>query len=243
MSIASASTSVDENHVTADPRVAVNPRPRSRAWAIAGILAGIGSFVSVFISMMLSPEYVKGSTITPEQISEGLLAEQHLMIMFHIVTLAAALLNVVFAAGLHRRLAAATPAGSLAPTVALVGMVLVAVSQMMGTGLDTEFLFGVDDLAINLPSDIGFYSHWIATIPWLWVGGGLAGLAVGVSAFSRNALDGIPKWIGLTGIAIGGVTVLVALSPLQYMAAAPGAFWLCVTALGFSLGDRKKHAA
>ncbi len=109
-----------------------------------------------------------------------------------------------------------------------------AVSQIMGTALDTEFLFGTSDTAINLPGDIGLYSHRIATLPWVWVGAGLAGLALGAAGRSRA----IPVWLSIVGWVLGGLTALLALSPLQYMAAGPGALWLLVTAFGFTLGDR-----
>jgi len=118
--------------------------------------------------------------------------------------------------------------------VAFAGLLLVAVAQVLGTGLDTEFLFGVGDSAINRPSDIGFYSHWIATIPWLWAGGGLPAIAVGVAQRSRA----VPSWIGFVSFLLGVPTLLLAASPLQYMAAGPGALWLLVVSIGFVAGDR-----
>ncbi|PRA82424.1 hypothetical protein [Microbacterium sp. MYb66] len=214
---------------------ALTGTPRPRLWAVTGALAAIGSIVSVFLSMSLSPEYIRGSVITSEAINAGLMDKRPLLIAFHIATLASGLLVVIFAAGLHRRLHATTGPQSIAPLVAFAGLLLVAAAQVLGSGLDTEFLFGVDDTAINLPGDIGFYSHWIATIPWLWAGGGLAALAVGVASRAGAA----PRWIGVTGFALGGLTLLLALSPLQYMAALPGSLWLLVTALGFALGDRR----
>lgn len=216
------------------PATAAGSGRASRLWGVAGIVAAVGSFLSVYLSMTLSPEYVPGHVITADEIDAGLMAQQPTMIAFHIVTLASGLLLVVFAAGLHRRLRAALPPHALAPTVAFAGLMLVVVAQVLGTGLDTEFLFGVGDTAITLPSDIGFYSHWIATIPWLWVGGGLAALAVGVAQRS----GGVPAWIGVVSAILGGLTVLVALSPLQYMAVGPGALWLLVVATGFVAGDR-----
>ncbi|WP_460773720.1 hypothetical protein [Microbacterium sp. GXF7504] len=211
---------------------------RPRLWALSGILAGVGSIASVYLSMTLSPEYVPGSVITPDVINDGLMAERHVMIAFHVVTVATAVLVLLFGAGLQRRLREALPAASLVPTVAFAGMLLVTVAQMLGTGLDTEFLFGTADTAINLPSDIGFYSHWIATIPWLWLGGGIAALAVGAAGRGRA----VPRWISVTGLLLGGLTLFVALSPLQYIAAAPGALWLLVTAIGFAVGDRAHRA-
>ncbi len=206
----------------------------SRGWAVAGVVAAAASAASVFLSMMLSPGYEPGSVITPEIIDAGLAAKRPLMIAFHVVTLTSALLLVVFAAGLHRRLRQSLAHDSLAPSVAGTGLLLVVVAQVLGTGLDTEFLFGVGDTAINLPSDIGMYSHWIATIPWLWVGAGLSALAVGAAARHGAA----PRWIGVISSVLGVLTVIIALSPLQYMAALLGVVWLFVVSVGFVAGDR-----
>ncbi|MGQ2915932.1 hypothetical protein [Microbacterium aurantiacum] len=206
----------------------------SRSWAALGIVAGFASLASVFLSMMLSPEYVAGSVMTTEVMNRHYLDRQPFMIAFHVVTVVSAFALVVFGAGLQRRLRASLQASSLLPQVAFAGVVLVAVSQIMGTALDTEFLFGTSDTAINLPGDIGLYSHWIATLPWVWAGAGLAGLALGAAGRSRA----IPVWLSIVGWVLGGLTALLALSPLQYMAAGPGALWLLVTAFGFTLGDR-----
>jgi len=216
------------------PSVSTRQHPASRAWAATGIVAAIASLASVYLSMTLSPEYVPGSVITSEQIDAGLMAQQPVIVAFHIVTLLSGLLLVVVAAGLWRRLRAALGPESLLPMVAFAGLLLVAVAQVLGTGLDTEFLFGVGHSAINLPSDIGFYSHWSATIPWLWAGGGLAAIAVGVAQRSRA----VPSWIGFVSFLLGVPTLLLAASPLQYMAAGPGALWLLVVSIGFVAGDR-----
>lgn len=182
----------------------------------------------------LSPEYIAGNVITAADIDAQLAAKQPLLIAFHVVTLTSALLLVVFASGLHRRLRRGAN-DSLAPVIALTGLAVVAASQMLGTGLDTEFLFGIGDAAINLPSDIGFYSHWIATIPWLWVGGGLGALAVASAA--RVGI--VARWLGIVSTILGAVTLFVALSPLQYMAAGPGILWLLISALGLAAERRK----
>ena len=45
----------------------------------------------------------------------------------------------------------------------------------------------------------------------------------------------VPRWIGLVGLVLGGLTVLLGVSPLEYMAGVTGALWLLVTALGFTV--------
>ena len=76
----------------------------------------------------------------------GRLADQTSAILtFHTATLVSMALLVVFAAGLRRRLAGQLPSRSLLPDVAAAGLGLVAVAQLMGSGLTTEFVFGVTD--------------------------------------------------------------------------------------------------
>lgn len=236
MSSATAGPTAAEESATS---VRAERRLTNRGWAIAGLTGALAGFASVFLSMMLSPEYIPGNAITAADIDAGLQARRPVMIAFHVVTLGSALLVVVFAAGLHRRLGAVLPDRSTVPMVAFAGMLLVATAQVLGSGLDTEFLFGIGDTAINLPSDIGFYSHWIATIPWLWVGAGLAALAV----WRAQRAGGVRVWMGATSLVLGGLTVLIGLSPLQYMAAGPGVLWLLVVSIGFAAESRRDAAA
>lgn len=212
------------------------PPRTTRHWAAAGVLAGVASLASVLLSLALSRPYEEGSIVTPALIEAGLEDKRPLLVAFHITTVAAALLLVVFAAGLRRRIRSSRAPQALAPDVAFAGLLLVAAAQLLGSGLDTEFLFGIGDKAVNLPEDASTYSHWIATIPWLWAGGGLAGLAVGVA--SRAGV--VPRWVGGVGFVLGGLVVLIALSPLQYLAALPGGLWLLVTAFGFAASDRRQ---
>ena len=54
--------------------------------------------------------------------------------------------------------------------MASTGLLLVAVAQLIGSGLTTEFVFGVADPGLLVPETAALFNHWIATIPWLWVG-------------------------------------------------------------------------
>ena len=84
-----------------------------------------------------------------------------------------------------------------------------------------------------------FFGHWVGTIPWLWVGAGIAGVAVAVAALRHGATA---RWIGWVGAVLGGVTLFLGVSPLQYMAGMTGPIWLLLTALGLALGDRARRA-
>ena len=158
------------------------------------------------------------------------------LVVFHTFTMIACVTLVVFAAGLRRRLSTQTRAGSILPEVAAGGLMLAAVAGLMGSALDTEFIFGVNAPQGELVPEVGaMYGHWVGTVPWLWVGAGLAGVAVAIAALKQSAA---PRWIGWVGAVLGGLTLLVGVSPLQYMAGFTGPVLVFVMALGFAFGDR-----
>ena len=68
---------------------------------------------------------------------------------------------------------------------------------------------------------------------------GHRGVAVAVAAL-RHARP--PRWVGWVGAVLGGVTLVRAVFPLQYMAGLTGPIWLLLTALGLALGDRARRA-
>jgi hypothetical protein len=73
----------------------------------------------------------------------------------------------------------------------------------------------------------------------LWTLAGLAG--VGLYVASRR--DVAPRWIGRVGLVLGGLTVLLGISPLEYMSGVTGVLWLLVTSLGLAFGDRRFRGA
>lgn len=215
----------------------VTTRP---AWAWAGVGAGATAVVSIAASMQIDAVYAPEAAGDPEAIV-GLLADQTAAILtFHTATMVSLALLVVFAAGLRRRLAGQLPSRSLLPDVAAAGLGLVTVAQLLGSGLTTEFVFGVNDPdAVLVPQAAVVFGHWVGTIPWLWVGAGIAGVAVAVAALRHGATA---RWIGVVGAVLGGLTLVLGISPLQYMAGMTGPVWLLVTALGLALGDRARRA-
>jgi len=88
-------------------------------------------------------------------------------------------------------------------------------------------------------STASFYNNWIGTIPWVWVLAGLTALAI----HSLSRLDVVPRWIGRVGLVMGGLALLLGISPLQYMAGPIAALWLVVTSVGFLVGDRAHRSA
>jgi hypothetical protein len=218
------------------PSTARRSRPATaRGWAWTGALAGALGVVGIQASMALSSNWqqVAGD---PDAMVADLGTKTSTLLVMHTAALASALLVLVFAAGLKRRLDVQAPAGSLLPTVASWGLVLVAVAGLLGTGLDTQFMFAVAEPSMLVAESGAFYTDWVATIPWLWVGAGVTGVALGVAALRHGAA---PRWIGVVGLVLGGLTLLTGVSPFQYLAGFVGPVWLVVTALGFALGDRR----
>ena len=213
----------------------ITPRV-SRSWALAGVGAGIAGIGTIVTSGMVNAVYDEKLQGDSAGIAAKLADQTTPMLAFHTFTMVGAVLLVVFAAGLHRRLQAVAP-GSTAPMVAFAGMLGTAVVSVLGSGLDTEFIMGfLGDQEID-PSAAVVYNHWIGTIPWIWALAGLAGLAV----FAVGRGGGVPRWIGLVGLVLGGLTLLLGISPLQYMAGMTGPLWLLVTAAGFCFGDRAQR--
>jgi hypothetical protein len=212
----------------------------SRLWAVAGIgsaLLGAATIVTSSASgYVYQDKYSHGSI---DGIAADLSDNAGVLFAFHSITVLGAVLMVVFAAGLFRRLRA-TGGDSLAPVVALVGLAGTAVVSVLGSGLDTEFMMpaGQSDSSVD-DASAAIYGHWVGTIPWLWTLAGLAGLAVFVLARSRA----VPRWLGIVGLVLGGLTVLLGISPLEYMSGVFGVLWLLVTATGFALGDRSFRGA
>ena len=218
----------------------VRPSARTgRAWAVAGIgsaLLGAGTIVT---SSKVDTVYLEKYQGTTTGIAADLHDKAPVMFAFHSITMLGAVLMVVFAAGLFRRLRTAMP-DSIAPTVAFAGLVGTAVVSVLGAGLDTEYMMPLaqGDGIID-DANAAMYNHWIGTIPWLWVLAGLAGLAL----FSAARQGVVPRWIGRVGLVLGGLTVLLGISPLEYMSGVTGVLWLLTTAVGFTLGDRRYRTA
>lgn len=208
----------------------------SRGWAYAGVLTGVAGIVSIGASFGLSAVYDKENLGNAPKIVESLGDATASLLVLHTGLMIATIAVIIFAAGLRRRLSAQTAAGSMLPDVAASGLLLVAVAGLMGSALDTEFIFGVNAPKDELVPEAGaFFGHWISTVPWLWVGAGLTGVALAVAAFKQSAA---PRWIGWVGAILGGLTLLVGISPLQYLAGFTGPVLILVISLGFAFGDR-----
>jgi hypothetical protein len=207
----------------------------SRTWALAGIGAGLAGIGTIVTSGMIDAVYQEDLFGDPQGMADRLADKVPVMVAFHLFTVIGAVLMVVFAAGLFRRLRDGLGDGALAPLVAFGGLLATSVVSVLGSGLDTEFIFGVgSDKQMIEPVNAVMFNHWTGTIPWCWV---LAGLA-GVALFTAYRAGAVPRWIGITGLVLGGITLVAGISPAQYMAGMTGPLLVLVAAAGFRFGDR-----
>ncbi|SEE31953.1 hypothetical protein [Jiangella alba] len=207
-----------------------------RLWAYTGVLAGLAGVVGIQASMSVSAVYDEDGDAVA--ILAGLRDFVPNIVVFHVTMMLATVLLVVFAAGLRRRLKAQAPADSLLPDVAAFGLLLTSVAGLIGTGLNTEFAFALaDDETEIVPEAAVVFGHWIGTLPWLWVGAGITGTALAAAALRHAAA---PRWIGWVAAVLGGLTLLLGISPLQYMAGMTGPVLVLVVAAGFVWGDRRR---
>lgn len=207
-----------------------------RGWAVVGALAGLAGVVGIQASLAIDAVYAEEYAGDADRIAARLDEFVPQLLALHAGMMVASLLLLVFAAGLRRRLQGQAPAGSLLPDVAAAGLLLTAVAALMGVAFTTEIVFGLtaEDVALD-PEFAAVVGHRIGTVPWLWVGSGVSGLAVAVAALRHAAA---PRWIGWGAAVLGGLTTLAGISPLQYLAGFTGPVLVLLLGVGFAVGDR-----
>lgn len=202
--------------------------PTGRGWATAGVFAGLASLISIVGSSLADAVYDRTVVGDAQAIVDKLADQVPQILVMHTGAMISAVLLLVFGPGLRRFLAARVPVGSLLPEVASGGLMLVSVTQLMGSALTTEHVFGLSDREQVLPENGVFFGHWIGTVPWLWVGAGVAALALGLAGRRFGA---VPTWLAWTSLVLGALTTLLGISPLQYLAGMFGPLWLTITAV------------
>ncbi|ANZ27106.1 hypothetical protein ACWDT5_13770 [Rhodococcus aetherivorans] len=223
--------------VTEDGRTAAR-RASSSAWAWSGAVAGLAGVVAIQASMGMGAAYDESTAGNAPAIAEAFAGERTPLLVMHLSLMVSTVLLLIFAAGLQRRLRIALPEDSLLPSVAAFGLLLTATAGLLGAGLDTELLFGLGEPGQMVAEFAVVGAHWVGTIPWLWVGAGVSGLAVAAASLRHGAT---PRWLGWASVVLGGLTVLLGISPLQYMAGFVGPVWVLVAGIGFAVSDRARR--
>ncbi|WP_454296345.1 hypothetical protein [Salana multivorans] len=231
------STHMTEAPIPAQPTIAPAGRParQRRTWAWTGVAAGLLGMATIQASMATSVDWEATAGNADAMVADAA-SKQGAYLVFHLLGAVTMLLLPIFGAGLKRRLDQQGPAGALHGQVALVGLVLTSVALLIGTGLDTQFSLGLSDPSAYVPESVAFYTDVVATIPWLWVGVGLSGLALSAASLRHGAA---PRWLGIVSLVLGVLVVVAGISPFQYLAGFLGPVWVLLAALGFALGDRR----
>lgn len=206
-----------------------------RGWALAGVAAGLLGFATTILSAEAGAAYVDGKVQDADGVIASLNGHVPQLIAFHVVATLTVLALVPFGVGLHRRLRAALGTDSLVPGVAAFGILGTALVVLMGTALNTEFIFGVaGDTPLAVPEAATVFNHWIATVPWVW---GLTGLT-GWALFRAWRQGAVRAWLGIAAGLLGTLSLLLTVVPLQYMAGWTGSLMVVLAGLGLAFGDR-----
>ncbi|MGH3507019.1 MAG: hypothetical protein ACRDO2_07420 [Nocardioidaceae bacterium] len=223
--------------ITSSSDIPAEVRARRPRWAAFGLAAGLSGIVAIAASTATGAVYEEDIAGDAVAITDRLSEMVPQILVFHTATMLSTLLLVVFAAGLHRQLSHRLGPDSLLPTVASFGLLLVAVAGLLGSGLTTEFVFGVSDPDLLVPESAAFFGHWIGTIPWLWSGAGLTALVVAIAGLRHGVYA---RWLAWTSAVMGGLITLFAISPLQYMGGMVAPVWLTVMATALLMSDRER---
>jgi hypothetical protein len=201
-----------------------------RAWALAGLGAGLAAAAMFVASMAVGTDLYDDETMADNAVSATLVADQRVALAAYIATATiAALLLIVFAAGLRRRLDAQCAPRSLVPGVATGGLWLAAALTLVGAGIGTELFWGLANVEDADPDSIMSMYHLVASLSWVWAGAGLSAAAIAVAAIRAGAL---PRWIGWVSAVGAGLMLGLSVIPLQYMSGMVGAVWLLVVSIG-----------
>ena len=204
---------------------------RSSKWAWSGVGAGVCGLVVFLVSPMIA-DHPDSAMADNDVLVTYLTDAAPIVWATQVLTVLAAVLLVVFAAGLSRRLAEQEPMGSLVPQVASAGVLLTAGLSLVGGGICTELFWHlIQDEGKVDPDTIAATLAIFNTMPWVWAAIGISAGATAVAALRHGSL---PRWIGVVSVVMTALVVLTQAVPLQYMALLPGALWLIIVGIGFA---------
>jgi hypothetical protein len=195
-----------------------------RGWAYAGLLGGIGSLL-FFIgpASMLSPS--RDSYADNADVLAELEGKAGWVWAFQTLGVALALTLVIFAVGLRRRLAGQEPAGSLVPDLAALGLILMAVMTLVGTGISTEMFHTLRHTDEVDPDTVSSQLAIYNTMAWVWAGGLLTTGAMAVAGLRHGSVS---RRVGVFSVVMTALVALTQVLPFQYLAVLPMSIFLIV---------------
>lgn len=201
-----------------------------RAWAAAGVLAGVAGFAAMELESRFAPDD-PAANVDSAVLVDGYVAlgPERLAVVLALFVVAAFAV-VIFGAGLRRALAAQCPAGSLVPDVAAAGTLLVAALCFVGSGPTTEVFFSLLHAEESDPDITASLVRTMDTLPWVW--GGLA-LTIAAVAFGALRHGAAPRWLGVVSVVFTVLAGGLAMAPLQYLAGFVGAIWLVLAGVAY----------
>ena len=203
--------------------VAERPR-RPRGWAYAGLLGGIGSFL-----FFLGPGMMLSTSTDALADNADVLAEVEgkagWVWAFQTTGVGLAVLLAIFAVGLRRRLAGQEPAGSLVPDLAGLGLILMSIMTLVGTGISTEMFHALRHTDEVDPDTIATHLAIYNTMAWVWAGGMLTTGAIAVAGLRHGSVS---RRLGRFAAVMTGLVVLTQVLPFQYLAVLPMSIFLII---------------
>lgn len=201
--------------------------PARRGWARAGLAAGIGSLAFFILpSSMLSTS--TDALADNVDVLAALDGKAGWVWVFQTSGVALALLLVIFALGLRRHLAGQEPAGSLLPDLSAVGLILMSVMTLVGTGISTEMFHSLRHADEIDPDTVAAQLAIFNTMAWVWAGGLLTTGALAVAGLRRSSVS---RRLGRFAAVMSALVVLTQVLPFQYMAVLPMAIFLIVCSI------------
>lgn len=201
-------------------------RPTGRLhWGHAGLAAGLlalFTFIVLTGAVGLSDGAYADNDVLLAELADG---KEPFIWMWQTATFVLALLVVVFGAGLRRRLAAQSPAGSIAPDLAFAGMGLVAALTLVGGGISTEMFHSLLHADEIDPDTVGAHFALFNTMAWVWAGGALTSGAVAVAGLRHGSFG---RGAARTAAVMTVLVVVTQVLPFQYLATLPITIFLLV---------------
>jgi hypothetical protein len=219
-------TSIRNEEVTMQPTTSTR-----RGWAVAGALGGaVGIAGLLFTSGVTLPgqDHIGDNAAFAAAVAD----RSWYVWAAQVVCGLTAVCLAVFAAGLRRHLSTQEPAHSLVPALAVAGLGLTVVMLTVGGGISTELYWALQDVPKWDPDTIAAQMPIYNTMAWVWAGVGLTAAAVAVGGFRHGSVG---KPFAVFSAVVAVLVAATQLFPVQYMALLPGALWVVVAGVRFTV--------